>query len=353
VPSSADGTASADLYLHAQHGVTRWDARVPDAGTYAVLVGTGTPKDGPSPSFDITAEGRPVASLTASPDRPSHAFALVRVDDGTLSLGFRPNRGPAAVSTLEVSKVAGPAGRTQRFGDNFSGPAGQPASTKHWTAQTGGEWGDGEVQSYTERPANASLDGAGNLLITALRQPYRGEDGVARDHTSARLDTEGKYTFRYGRIEARLRMPAGAGLHPAFWALGANLPKVGWPRCGEIDVIELIGSEPATAHGTIHAADSSGADESRGHEYHAERSMADAFHTYAADWSPIAIVHSVDETIYGVTPMVDLPRSMSTAFEQPFFLVLNLAVGGRWAGNPPATTTFPAKLAVDHVRVLQ
>ena len=131
------------------------------------------------------------------------------------------------------------------WSDEFNGAAGTSPSGSNWTAEQGGNgWGNNELQSYTNRPQNVSHDGAGNLAITARKETYTGPDGNTRGYTSARIHTKGKFSFTYGRLEARIRIPAGQGLWPAFWGLGDDVWDVGWPNCGEIDVMEALGNNP-------------------------------------------------------------------------------------------------------------
>ena len=139
------------------------------------------------------------------------------------------------------------------WSDEFNGASGSSPSGSSWTAeQGGGGWGNNELQSYTNRPQNVSHDGAGNLAITARKETYTGPDGNRRNYTSARIHTKGKFSFKYGRLEARIKTPTGQGLWPAFWALGDDVWDVGWPECGEIDVMEQLGHTSNQTHGNIH-----------------------------------------------------------------------------------------------------
>jgi beta-glucanase (GH16 family) len=140
--------------------------------------------------------------------------------------------------------------------DEFDGPAGGRPDPARWSFELGGNgWGNNESQYYTDRPENAALDGAGHLVITARREAFGG-----RAYTSARLTTRGKRELTYGRVEARLQLPRGKGMWPAFWLLGANFSQAGWPACGEIDVMESRGAQPALAFGSLHGPGYSGGD---------------------------------------------------------------------------------------------
>jgi beta-glucanase (GH16 family) len=243
--------------------------------------------------------------------------------------------------------------RSLAWADEFNGPRGTPPDPRKWNVQTGFGWGDGELQSYTDRRANVALDGHGHLAITARHERYTGPDGRTAGYTSARIDTRNKLEFAYGRVEARIRMPQGRGLLPAFWALGHNLGSVGWPASGEIDVVEVYGDDPYTVHGTLHGP-------RRGHEDYAlegtqraATSLADGFHVYDVSWSPRRVVFRLDGRVYAVRTPGDLPGGSRWAFRHPFFLLFTLAVGPRWLGHPDATTRWPATMLVDWVRVLR
>jgi beta-glucanase (GH16 family) len=169
-------------------------------------------------------------------------------------------------------------------------------------------------------------------------------------YTSARLKTKGRFEQTFGRFEARLRVPRGQGIWPAFWMLGADIDRVGWPTCGEIDVMEHIGREPSTAHGTMHGPGYSGAN-GIGNAVAFDRPVADDFHVFAVEWSVNDLRWFVDGREYFRTTSASLPQSARWVFDHPFFLLLNLAVGGAWPGDPDATSTYPQEMVVDYVRV--
>jgi beta-glucanase (GH16 family) len=243
---------------------------------------------------------------------------------------------------------------TLAWSDEFDGPVGAPVDGAKWVADTGGEgWGNQELQYYTARADNVSLDGGGRLVITAraepLDSPYGCWYGICR-YTSARLKTKDRFEATYGRFEARIRIPRGQGLWPAFWMLGSNIDSVGWPRCGEIDVMENIGREPTVVHGTMHGPGYSGGS-SIGGAYTLNEPFADNYHVFAVEWTPGQIRWLVDEQEYRRTTPADLPPGATWVFEHPFFLLLNVAVGGVWPGDPDASTVFPQQMLVDYVRV--
>ncbi len=212
----------------------------------------------------------------------------------------------------------------------------------------GGGFGNKELEYYTDRSQNLYLDG-GMLAIKATQEHYRGADGVERGFTSARIHTRGKFSQAYGKFEARIKLPSGQGIWPAFWMMG---DAGRWPDCGEIDVMENIGREPSTVHGTIHGPGYSG---SKGigapFVLPPGRRFSDDFHVYAVEWEPDAIRWYVDGKQYHSVSPADLPAGAKWVYDHPFYLLLNLAVGGNWPGDPDATTSFPQTMVVSYVRV--
>lgn len=240
------------------------------------------------------------------------------------------------------------------WSDEFDGAAGSAVDSAKWGFDVGGGgWGNKERQYYTNTSDNAALDGAGNLVITAKKSTLKklrcwyGRCG----YTSARILTKGKFSQAYGRFEARIKVPHGQGIWPAFWMLGSNIDAAGWPVCGEIDIMENIGREPAIVHGTIHGPGYNGA-KGIGSPYAlTSGAFSDAFHVYAVDWEPNRIRWYVDGNLYQTRTPSDLPAGTAWAFDHSFFIILNLAVGGNWPGDPDSTTTFPQRMLVDYVRV--
>ena len=162
----------------------------------------------------------------------------------------------AAQSNTKPSAIK--EGYVLTWSDEFNGPDGSPVDSSKWVLETGGNgWGNQELEYYTTRPESSFLQG-GNLVIKVRAEKFTGADGVTRDYTAARLKTAGKFSQTYGRFEARIKIPKGQGIWPAFWMLGDDIDKVGWPASGEIDIMENIGKEPALVHGTIHGPGYSG-----------------------------------------------------------------------------------------------
>ena len=237
--------------------------------------------------------------------------------------------------------------------DDFNQSAGSAPDAAKWSFDLGANgWGNAELEDYTASRENsfiaddpAATDGKA-LVIRAVR------DGQGR-YTSARLKTQGKYSVKYGRIEARMRLPFGQGIWPAFWMLGESISKIGWPKCGEIDIMEVPGHEPAKLHGTLHGPGYS-ADKgiSKSTTLRNAAKLSDGYHVYAVDWTPGRIAWSLDGVEYHVVTPEKLPSGANWVFDDgPFFILLNLAVGGHWPGYPDATTQFPQELRVDYVRV--
>jgi beta-glucanase (GH16 family) len=237
------------------------------------------------------------------------------------------------------------------WSDEFNGPAGSSPDPSKWTFDVGGGgWGNKELEYYTPRPTNASLDGHGHLAIVARRETYSGQ-GVTRAYTSARLKTQGVFSTTYGRIEASIKIPAGRGLWPAFWAVGEDIETLGWPASGEIDVMESLG-DGFTLYGSLHGPERG---DPRGYgmtiSHRSAVSLASGFHTYGVTWNASEITFTFDGVSYATRTPAELAAGQHWAFNKPFFLILNLAVGGDWPGAPAASTQFPATMLVDWVRV--
>ena len=245
------------------------------------------------------------------------------------------------------------------WSDEFNAPNGSPVDTSKWVFDTGGGgWGNDELEYYTNRRENAYQQD-GNLVIKVLQEKYIGPGDATRNYTSARLKTLGKFSQTYGRFEARIKIPRGQGIWPAFWMLGDDIEKPasdksGWPACGEIDIMENIGKEPVLVHGTIHGPGYSGAN-GIGDPYAlpSGQPFADDFHLFAVEWEPNVIRFYVDDHLYATRVPADLPKAAKWVYDHPFFLLLNVAVGGGWPGNPDASSIFPQAMLVDYVRVYE
>lgn len=228
---------------------------------------------------------------------------------------------------------------------------GLPDSTK-WTHEVGASgWGNNEWQYYTEKRLENSRVENGNLIIEARKESYEGSN-----YTSARLITyQNGHYWKYGKIEARMKLPYGQGIWPAFWMLGKNFFEgTGWPACGEIDIMEMVGGGEGrddVVHGTVHWADNGGNYASYGDKYQLSSGiLADNFHVFSIEWNSSSIKWFIDGIQYHV---IDITPGALSEFHQEFFLILNIAVGGNWPGYPDATTVFPQQMQVDYIRVYQ
>ncbi|OQX29645.1 MAG: hypothetical protein B0D92_02675 [Spirochaeta sp. LUC14_002_19_P3] len=240
------------------------------------------------------------------------------------------------------------------WSDEFNGST---IDSTNWTYDTGTGaekgltgWGNNELQYYTSRSENARIEdipgGGRGLVIEARKESYSGSA-----YTSSRLLTQGLHSWTYGRIEARIKLPIGQGIWPAFWMLGSNINSVPWPACGEIDIMEYLGHEPGKVHGTIHYGTPHGWLTSS-YSLPGGAKFSDDFHVFAIEWRSGEMHWYVDGTKYSTQRQWSSSEGDYPApFDKPFFILLNLAVGGTWPGAPNASTQFPQKMYVDWVRV--
>lgn len=220
-----------------------------------------------------------------------------------------------------------------------------PALWKYEIGTGTNGWGNNELQYYTDRTENVKVEN-GYLLITARQEAYEGAN-----YTSARLTTQELFEQQYGRFEARIRLPYGKGYWPAFWLLGNNIDAVGWPQCGEIDIMEYLGDAPARVFGSVHGPGYS-AGQAETKEYDLENSRFDtAFHVFGIEWGPDYINYYVDGDLYNQITPDDVNGEW--VFDHPFFIIMNVAVGGSFPGSPSTETVFPQTMVVDYVRVYQ
>ena len=267
-------------------------------------------------------------------------------DGSELTLTLKDNRAPDP----------GPDGWVPTWADEFDGPAGAPADPASWTYETGGwGWGNQELQYYTDSTDNAAMDGAGNLVITAREVPDPEAAGLPCwygdcTHTSARLITEGKQEFGYGRWEARVKVAEGTGIWPAFWSLGNDFRAVGWPQTGEIDVMEFVGRQPTSIFGTIHGPGYAGGESYGSGPIDLGEPVGNAYHDFAVEWQPGLITWELDGVQYHTATPADLaPREW--VFDHPFTLLLNVALGGNFGGPLGPDLDLPQETLVDWVRV--
>ncbi len=242
------------------------------------------------------------------------------------------------------------------WSDEFNQPDGSSPDPTKWTFDIGnnGGWGNAELEYYTSRTNNARIEG-GQLVIEADQESYGGQN-----YTSARMLTQGLGSWTYGRMEASIKIPRGQGIWPAFWMLGTNINTAGWPTCGEVDIMENIGNtnDQSNDHGTIHGPQgggdyNGGAGVGGTYTLPGGAALADGFHTYAVQWSPNLIQFFLDTNLFFTATPASLPGGGTWVFTNAQFLILNVAVGGNWPGNPDSTTVFPQQMLVDYVRVYQ
>lgn len=277
--------------------------------------------------------------------------AIVVVEDPSQVQTSAQNR----VTTVEIDEsIAWDSREWDLFwSDEFDAPAGSPIDAASWTCEIGGHgWGNNEMEYYTDRVENAAHDGAGNLVISAREETLADATCHYGEclYTSARCITQGKVEFTYGRVEARIDIPNGQGIWPAFWMLGANFPELGWPLSGEIDILENVG-EKNVVYGALHGPGYSGAG-NLGHAYRADVNFDEGFHVYAIDWDEHVIRWYVDGELVNLTS-VNALDGKQWVYDHDFFLLMNVAVGGYWPGYPDETTEFPQEMLVDYVRVYQ
>jgi len=287
---------------------------------------------------------------------PAFAAVLTACGGGGGSATAAPAPTTPAAPAPAASAPAPSNSWTLVWSDEFDDAAGTVPKPANWNYDLGNKeadgWGNHELEYYTSNARNAQTDGNGYLVITAEKATNPGPcwNGSQCGYTSARIHTNGKVSFTYGKVEARMKLPDGAGIWPAFWALGTDLATAGWPKSGEIDIMEFVGKTPNTVYGTLHGPGYSGAQGINKPDDLGTAVSAD-FHTYTLIKRPNEIIWQVDGKEYHRLTPASLPAGGTWVFEKPFFIILNLAIGGDWPGSPDANTVFPAQMKVDWVRV--
>ncbi|MFC3689471.1 family 16 glycosylhydrolase [Aquipuribacter hungaricus] len=384
-PRPVAGTAAPQLYATSRTGMTGYSVPVEPGGyTVTLSMAESVHRRPGRRVFDVLAEGALVLARVdvlreaGGPDRALERTFRATVTDGTLDITYRASRDRPVVSAVRVvpdprtpavaptpapsptpspsptgsaPPPADPSAEVPVWADEFDGPAGALPDPARWGHEWGGlGWGDGELQEYTDRrPENASTDGEGHLRITARREELGNPWSGGARYTSARLSTASTYSFRYGRVEARAKLPSGQGVWPAFWLLGTDTATLGWPAGGELDVVETVNT-PTTVFSHVHGSTTTGQHWSRGGGTPTV-DLSQDFHVYAMDWRPDVVTFSVDGVTTTVVHREDLPPEAVWPFDRPHHMLLNVAVGGSWPGAPDSTTPFPATMLVDHVRV--
>lgn len=236
------------------------------------------------------------------------------------------------------------AGYTLAWSDEFNG---HTINTDSWSYDLGGEgWGNNELENYTDRPQNAFVSD-GHLVIEARAENYQGNQ-----YTSARMITKNKKVFKYGRVDIRAKLPKTKGIWPALWMLGNNIDQVSWPACGEIDIMELLGQDPSKIYSTVHYGASAATHNSFGTNYVLTgESFDQQFHVFSMEWKQDSITIFVDDkqVFFCNRSIIGDPYP----FNNPFFFIFNVAVGGNWPGAPDESTVLPQRMIVDYIRVFQ
>jgi beta-glucanase (GH16 family) len=258
-----------------------------------------------------------------------------------------------------VASTSSAASWTQVAGDEFDGEAGARVDSAKWSHEIGDGckqgicgWGNGEKEYYTDSPENIALDGQGRLMIVARRAPagLTCYYGPCR-YTSGRITSRGKLVVSPGRVEARIKLPTGQGLWAAFWMLGHGHPATPWPASGELDVMENKGSEPRTTSSAVHGPGYSGKTPFAHSATFSGGGLSSDFHTFAVEWDSLQARFFVDNVVHYAVTRGELERFGTSILDQPFFVILNLAVGGHFDGDPASDAIFPATMLVDYVRV--
>ena len=316
-------------------------------GAVAAVACSGSPSTGAAQS---TADAGGLLAAIPPPTSPLDGAAPEPDDAGSTA----PAPGPDAAPTDAAPDSALP-GWTLTWSDEFDGADGSAADPSKWNQETGNSgWSNNqEREYYTPGTANAVVQG-GSLVITATDADagaYTCQYGTCQ-YTSARFNTSGKFEQAYGRFEARIQIPRGQGLWPAFWTLGNDIGTVGWPQCGEIDIMENVGKTPSTNYGSMHGPGYSGAHPLTGsYSLSDGGALADGFHVYAVEWATGTVSFYVDDILYETRTPADVPDGDVWVYDHPFFVILNVAVGGGFPGDPDGTTVFPQTMKVDYVRV--
>jgi beta-glucanase (GH16 family) len=348
--------------------------RIPRAGTYAVVVTVPPPIVNGWVTVVVGSQARrKVATQAALPTAllfdehfAGHSFTVrttsstgdaIRVKVAASIETARQPPPPTPTGATGASGVSGAATYTAPahgpykrlvFADEFNGPTGTTPNPSNWTEDSSGGCGPGSLSSYTQAPQNAALTGAGALAITAE------ENGPASrpSFTSAQLDSDGHFSFQYGEIEARIKLPSGSGMCSGFWMVGDSASGGCFPQCGEIDIMEAIAPAPSTVYGTLHGPYSGSSNFQQWQQaLSAGAPFTSGFHTYGVIWQPGRITWTLDGVPYGTATPASLPAGAQWVFNgHPFHLLLDLSVGG-WPGPPAANASFPQSMLVDWVRV--
>ena len=327
---------------------------IPSTGSYIIRMRVASPSGGTA-SVDLNGGSIQLGNFsipaTGGWQNWTTVSRTVTLNAGTYNLGVFAQSAGWNFNWIEVVPAGG---RTLVWSDEFNSINGA-----NWTNDVGGGgYGNNEREYYTNGQ-NLSIQydaqAGSNVIVFEARKdnPANYNCWYGRcEYTSARMTTSGKKTFKYGRIEARMKLPQTAGIWPAFWMLGSNIGSVGWPTCGELDIMEHIGSEAITVHGSMHGPNYSGNTPFTG-PYYFNENITSNYHVYAIEWDTNGVSYYVDNTKYYSVSRAQVQTYGNWVFDQPMFILFNLAVGGNWPGNPDGSSSFPQRMLVDYVRVYQ
>jgi beta-glucanase (GH16 family) len=281
----------------------------------------------------------------------SHPAFLVAALFGLASLTACSQEPPSTTETWSEPVQ----GWVETWRDDFEGPADSAPDATRWNVEIRPSGQNHELDYDTNERRNSFLDGAGNLVIQALKENYVDENGAtsAQPYTSARLNTHGKLDQQYGKFEARIKLPQGGkGVWPAFWMLGDNIHDAGWPECGEVDILEMGGTMPSRIVSSLHGPGYSGGNSFHDHFDLPSGVYGDDFHTFTFEWTEEAVRWLVDGEEFYVKTTEGLRRTgHKWVYDHPFYVILNLAIGGIFDGDPTEATVFPQQMVVDYVSV--
>jgi len=253
---------------------------------------------------------------------------------------------PRVPEVIEAEASARPPRWELIWSDEFDAPEGTAIDSTKWVHDTGGHgWGNAQLEFNSDRTSNVSHNGEGQLAITARREPLNG-----LEYSSGRVKTQGRFELQYGRVEALIKLPTGQGIWPAFWMLGADFPSVGWPDCGEIDIMEHRGQLRYESTGAVHGPGFSAGEAISGRQSSSE-ALSDDFHLFALEWTSSELRWFVDDQQFMSLSAEQLPKRSAWPFDKPYFLLMNVAVGGHYVGAPNEQTSFPQSMLIDYVRV--
>lgn len=299
--------------------------------------GTGSSNDG---TFDFVYESTGLYTVEVKAYGNSGRFVTAQKQINVIS-GDPATTGEGYVTPIVYE------GYNLLFNDEFDGTA---LNGSIWSYQNGNGcpdlcgWGNNELEYY--RPENSWL-GNGVLTIEARKETFQNNE-----YTSTKLISQGKQAFKYGRVDVRAKLPRGKGLWPAIWMLGSSISSVGWPACGEIDIMEMVGGNGGekTSHGTAHWRNENGDKTESGDSRTLNEGLDQKFHVYSLIWNELEIKWLLDDVPYHT---LDITTAGKDAFHNPFYFILNVAVGGTWPGNPTSSTEFPTQMQIDYLRVFQ